>query len=472
MSTRGALLALGLVTFGRVAVAGPQATKDAAEPAGVTRRVMELLQGFRFGTYGRIGYSSDLRQGSTGKPVNVVAHGPRLEEPPYVEIDLGYELLREDAISFRGVFTLAFLEGFFHYDGDPDGGKVVVRNLYLEADHVLTSHLSLWAGSRMYRGDDIYLLDFWPLDNLNTLGGGARLTFGRTRLLLHAGVNRLNDRYQLQEVEVPSPRFGSDTVTVLDRQRLVTSVKGVREFPDAGLPFKVALYGELHHLPSGVEWEDDDRQHRRAVPADYGWVAGVQLGCWGFGDNSFVNLWARAAGGIAAYGEMGVPPLTAIDLDRRTTSSRDVVLALSGNYERGLLGLMLGGYTRYFRDGDGVSSDPDDGWEYVAVLRPHLFLHRFFHQIFELSYQGRRPNGLDPVTETHLVPSVLKLSVMPAFSWDRGTYSRPQLRLLYTVSYLDAGARLMFPEGDPRRGVAVRHFVGVQVEWWYNSSYR
>ena len=28
--------------------------------------------------------------------------------------------------------------------------------------------MGIWAGSRMYRGDDIYLLDFWPLDNLNT----------------------------------------------------------------------------------------------------------------------------------------------------------------------------------------------------------------------------------------------------------------------------------------------------------------
>ena len=39
----------------------------------------------------------------------------------------------------------------------------------------------------MYRGDDVYLFDFWPLDNLNTVGGGAMYSFNRrqTSLALH-----------------------------------------------------------------------------------------------------------------------------------------------------------------------------------------------------------------------------------------------------------------------------------------------
>ncbi len=45
----------------------------------------------------------------------------------------------------------------------------------------------------MYRGDDIYLLDFWPLDNLNTLGGGLAYTFlDDLDVKLHAGVNQLS----------------------------------------------------------------------------------------------------------------------------------------------------------------------------------------------------------------------------------------------------------------------------------------
>jgi maltoporin len=454
--------------LGGPGVARAQTETEKPKATVLGAKLTKFLEGFRFGTYGRVGYSSDLKEGSRSKPLNVVSHGPRLEEPPYAEIDLGYVFARKDALSFRIAFTLGLLEDLFHYNGRFEV-KMAVRNLYLEAEHVFTRHLALWVGSRMYRGDDIYLLDYWPLDNLNTLGGGARLRFGDTALFLHAGANRIEDRYQLQTVEVTDPRFGAESVTVLDRQRTVVSVKAVQEFPRLRLPFKVGLYGELHHLPSGTEWEKD-QLHRRELPAEFGWVAGLQLAAWGFGENAFVSLWARLAGGLAAYGEMGIP--TGLDLDRKATAARDVVLALAANYERRWLGLMLGGYARYFRDADGVVADIDDGWEYVLALRPHLFLHRFFQQVFEVSVQGRRPNGLDPGTQTHLVPSVLKLSVMPTLSWDRGTYTRPQVRVLYTLSYLDAGARLGFPEADPRRSVAVRHFIGAQVEWWYNSSYR
>jgi len=430
--------------------------------------MLDVLRGFRFGTYGRIGYSGDLRQGSQAKSLNVVGHGPRLEEPPYLELDLGYELVRPDALSFRVLSTVAFLEDCFHYNGKWDA-KIALRNLFAEADHVLTPHLSLWVGSRMYRGDDIYLLDFWPLDNLNTLGGGLGLRFGGTRIALHAGVNRHVDSYQYQEIQVPDPRSGTDTVAILDRQRTIVSLKVTHEMPRlfGSVSAKASIYGEAHFLPSGTRREELATEE---LPADSGWVAGLQLGVWGLGQNGFVNLWARAAGGLAAYGELTTP--SALDLEKKATAARDVLIAASANYEKGLFGLMFGGYVRWFRDADGISADPDDGWEYVAVARPHLFLHRYFAQAFELSYQGRRPNGLDPRTQTHLVPGIFKFSVMPTLSWDRGTYARPQLRVVYTMSYLDAGARLGFPVEDPRHGVAVHHFIGAQAEWWWNSSYR
>jgi maltoporin len=402
------------------------------------------------------------------RPANVVSHGPRLEELPYLELDLGYVLERPDALSFRVLSTVAFLEDLFHYSGKFEA-KVALRNLFAEATHVLTSHLSLWVGSRMVRGDDIYLLDYWPLDNLNTLGGGIGLAFGRTRVQLHVGVNRLDDAFQLQRVLVPNPRFGTEEVTVLDRQRTVVSLKATRELPEVAraLSLKLSLYGEAHALPSGTRLKDLEREE---LPSDVGWVAGLQLGAWGFGEHSFANLWARVAGGLAAYGELAVP--FGLDPEKRAAGAREAVVALSGNYERRFLGLMLGGYVRYFRDADTAASDPDDGWEYVAVARPHLFLGRFFQQAFELSLQARRPNGLDPETQTHLMPRVFRFSVLPTLSWDRGTYTRPQIRAVYTVSYLDSSARQMFPLEDPRRGRAVCHFLGLQAEWWYNSSSR
>jgi hypothetical protein len=33
-------------------------------------------------------------------------------------------------------------------------------------------------------------------------------------------------------------------------------------------------------------------------------------------------------------------------------------------------------------------------------------------------------------------------------------------------------ARNTLPEDDPRRSRDVEHMIGLQVEWWHNSSYR
>ncbi len=444
------------------------AKKDSARMIPITDAMLTLLKGFRFGSYGRIGVSGDLARSSKAKHLNVVTHGPRLEESPYVELDLGYVMDRGDDLGFRVAFTLAFSENFFHYNGEWDA-DIAVRNLYLEAINVFTPALSIWAGSRMYRGDDIYLFDYWPLDMLNTLGAGAKLRLGKTSINFHGGVNRLDDAFQYQKYPVPGAPFGSEEVEVLDRQRAVFSLKATHEMPGLteALSLKVAAYGELHHLPEGTLRKDLETKD---LPSDLGWVAGFQLGFWGFGDNAHLNIWGRAAGGLAAYGELAVPG--SLDLEKKAEDAREYVVALSGNFERGIFGLMLGAYMRYFEDADGNKSDYDDGWEYVVAARPIFFIHRHFHQAAEISWQGRRPNGLNPRTQTHLVPNVMKFSLIPTLSWDRGSYSRPHIRFIYTLTYLDEAARILFPKEDPRYGESMHHFMGVQVEWWFNSSYR
>jgi maltoporin len=441
------------------------------KPAKKTR-IEKLLEGLLFGSYGRIAFSSDLNEGSRGKSVNVVSRGPRLEEAPYAEINLGYRFERDNGMAFQFLFTLALGDDVFHYNGKFDA-KLAIRNLYLQVDNVFTKKLSIWGGSRMYRGDDIYLLDFWPLDDLNTLGGGLRYQVAkRTYLQLHAGVVRIEDPYQYQILEVPNARkVAAEEVELLDRQRTIMSFKGTHEIFDVTkwLSMKIIGYGELHFLPKGTRQEQGEIA-RELLPADFGWVVGGQLGFWGFGPNSYANLFFRFAGGLGAYDELEIP--SGLDLQKKTTDAREVRIGLSANIQRGMIGVLSGGYIRYFNDADGIKNDYDDGWEYVLSLRPMLFFTRHFHQLFEASIQGRRPNGLHPKTQTHLVPTVFKFSVMPALTWDKGAYSRPQIRLVYTVSYLDQGARRLFDEEDPRYGRAVHHYLGLQVEWWYNSAYR
>jgi maltoporin len=117
----------------------------------------------------------------------------------------------------------------------------------------------------MYRGDDIYLLNWWPLDNQNTVGGGAAKTFGETCVALHAGMQRLDLPSQFQQVPSPRPyTLGATNVTILDRPRTVETakithlVRGLSGRCDDGR--KLALYGEAHQMAAGVKATPPCRQ--------------------------------------------------------------------------------------------------------------------------------------------------------------------------------------------------------------------
>src|SRR5213075_1882088 len=105
---------------------------------------------------------------------------------------------------WRVIFVPAYSGDLFYYTGNFTQ-NFAIRNAYAEVENLGVRGLSLWAGSRMYRGDDVYLFDFWPLDNLNTVGGGAAYRFNheRTDVAVHVGMNRLDNIFQYQQVQVP-----------------------------------------------------------------------------------------------------------------------------------------------------------------------------------------------------------------------------------------------------------------------------
>jgi len=288
----------------------------------------------------------------------VVTHGPRVEESPYAELEFRSLLGKPREAHVRIVATLALNGELFHYTGD-FVSRIAVRNLFAETHNVLAPGLALWAGSRMYRGDDIYLLDYWPLDNLNTLGGGAIYTRGRLEAAVQVGVNRLTDPYQFQLVQAPAPTFGSREFAFLNRQRTVGSARAVYFIrPDAPGPrFKVKLYAEAHHIPAGTYLHEEDHTEEH-LPSDIGWVVGMQGGVWNFGPNAHANLFLRFGGGLGAYDTMAIP--SGFDITKHVTGARDVVLAFSGNYERRRLGLQLAAYLRSFHEANNIPYNPNN----------------------------------------------------------------------------------------------------------------
>ena len=72
-----------------------------------------------------------------------------------------------------------------------------------------------------------------------------------------------------------------------------------------------------------------------------------------------------------------------------------------------------------------------------------------------------------------LNPSVFQLAPMLVFApLGPGSYERPQIRLVYRFAYLNEGALDTYAYEDPRHNDQTVHYIGLQAEWWFNSSYR
>jgi LamB porin len=448
-----------------------------AEPEKPARK--EPASGFAFGSYGRVIAATDFK-GRPGRDGDIVAHGSRLDESNYVELELRRDdYWKKTDATTRVVATLALANPIFHYTGNFDV-KMAVRNLYIEESDLGLKGMSVWAGSRMYRGDDIYLLDYWPLDNLNTMGAGARYDILKTTFVaLHAGFNEPSTPFYLQQVDRPQPleQLGAVGVNVLDRQRFIGSAKASHIIPigDGG-GVKAVLYGELHELPAGQRETTQPRVFE-TLKADSGFVVGAQIGAFTGQRDSHINLFLRYAGGLAAYGDFATP--NQLNADRTSAGAHEVLLAMGGNWETGPFGLMAGGYLRSFRNASPAldAGDIDEG---IFVLRPHVFFGEIGGLAIEGSYQAQQRGvvTLDPNAAAGQVQStgpfsahLWRFGVIPFLSpAGRGDYSRPQFRLIYLMTSRSQGAKQLYPQDDVFSLRDVDHFFGFGAEWWFNSS--
>ena len=450
--------------------------KDGAPDASASEeKAWREEPGFHFGSYGRTRVATDLRGGGP-QYSNIVAYGSRLDAAPYLELELretSYPSEANKDLRVRVVSTLAFAGDPFHYTGQWES-HIALRNLFVDVQGVGTKGLTLWTGARMYRGDDIYLLDFWPLDNLNTVGGGAILDVGTgTRIQAHVGTNRLLDSdFQYQARLVPSrDGFGADLAVTLDRPRTIASAKVTQFFNgfNASSGMKASLYAEGHFLPSGTrELSSNTIRPSDDLPSDSGFVVGGQFTGYGFGERAgHAHLFVRYARGVAAYGELASPTL--LDADRKAKAS-EFLVALAGNYETGPFGVMWGAYARLFDASMGADFSDQKYWEGNIVARPQVYFTEHFGFGTELSYQFRNRKVLND-DGTHDVPSVFRISALPIISpagW--GGYNRPIIYGVYTASLRNSAAKNSYPVEDPRSQRSTEHYLGLQAEWWFNSS--
>jgi maltoporin len=424
---------------------------------------------FEFGSYGRVNVASDLR-GRTGRGADIVAYGSRVDDDSYAELELRREDTFEGGIRSRVVATLALFPPFFHFSGVPDD-KFGVRQLYAQATQ---NGWTVWGGARMYRGDDIYLLNWWPLDNQNTIGGGIGKSFGDTTVALHAGMQRLDVPSQYQQIPSPKPySIGATNVTVLDRPRTAETAKVTHlvhglSGPGATDGLKLSLYGELQQMAAGVA-RDVTIQSQYPLPQNNGWLLGSQVVYFTGVRDTYASFIVRYANGLAVYDMLAAP--TSLANDHTTKGASEALFAVAGNFDERSWGVQWGGYLRFFRGATEAATSLDSFDEGIMLVRPHLYLSDHIGIGIEGSYQSRRYAVIDPTTDEALTASLVRGALLPFFSPSgRGAFARPHIGLVYAITGRNEGARSLYPPADPFSWRTTEHYFGLAVEWWFNQS--
>jgi maltoporin len=326
----------------------------------------------------------------------------------------------------------------------------------------------------MYRGDDIYLLNWWPLDNQNTIGGGLAKAFGETSVALHAGMQRLDIPNQFQQIPSPVPyTIGARNVTTLDRPRTIETAKVthlMRGLSGTGATdgLKLVLYGEAHQLSAGVR-RDNEIQNQVPLPRDDGWLLGSQVVYFTGVRDTYASFFFRHARGLAVYDPLAYP--TTLANDRTSRGAHETLFAFAGNFDMREFGVQWGSYLRFVRGASESATSLDRYDEGILLVRPHLYLTDRIGLAVEGSYQARRYGMLDVATEDALSTSMVRGAILPYYSpAGRGAFARPRIGLAYVATARSDGARSLYPRDDPFSWRSTEHYFGLSVEWWFNMS--
>jgi maltoporin len=411
---------------------------------------------FALGSYGRIGIAveSDLNGAETR---NVVDFGPRLTKFSYQELHFYYrDRLAEMPVLVKS--TVAFEEDLFHENGDFDA-QFALREAYAELEP--SPSLAVWMGARMYRGDDIYLFDFWPLDDQNTVGGGAAIKLGESqRLQVHAGFNRIVDdsAFQFQTIELPrEDAVGTREAAFLDRYRGTMSATYRIELGDVLLK----AHGELSYLPSGKRQIAGGAEQR--LPADHGFLLGGQA-AYNFGPQSFARLFVTYARGLSAFDELAVP--FGFDQDFSVTDASYWRVAIGGAFDSDFFGLHWGAYWQMFEDSDDVD-DRDDNEQIAVAIRPMVYLGEYFRVGAEASIQARNSEGIFQETGQKEDALVTEFALLAGVAAGKGPFARPALYVYWNVNSLNRGAELELSRRLADRPEGTEHRFGFIAEWWF-----
>ena len=352
-----------------------------------------------------------------------------------------------------------------------NGLTIALPEVYVEAKNVITKDLNLWVGSRLYRGPDIHMADYWVFNDHSGQGFGAEYKNSRAAALFIATTDTTATVPPYFYINIKS---GTPSLEIRNRQVYILE-HDIR----TGKNGLLSLLAEYHHIgdPTMVT---DTTNLVLSAPGDDGFVLGAryQNHFKGMKEGSFNQLGIRYGRGIANGGDGGSSrtwetfgAVNQETLEFDSAYSWHIVDHILLNFSRNF---SLNGYAVYNQskgaaEGRGLS-ETYQGREvfnfkqdFTVGLKGVIYFSDLFHFRTEVHY-SQRQDGEQPwyrVGKISLVPTL-------ALRKERSVWTRPHLRFIYSMGiYNDfAQENLYSPFLElvgPRR---VGHFFGIRAEWW------
>ncbi len=436
------------------------------------------------GSYGRVGVDWNFENGgSIGRRLNLNnmgSIGGRLEEQDYLEVVPNFNWNPKEGDSTQIYAQLRFsfystnLTSFGNSTSTSLGGLAfAIPEIYVEARNIKGSGLSLWAGSRLYRGPDIHIADHFYFNDHS--GQGFGVEFKNTRLstvfVSSTDTTSTLPPYFYLNIKTGTPSTGL-------RQRVV--VIGEQDFK-INKNNSLTLLGEIHRMADADgDIEIDSIEQKFNFPSDHGFVVGLkhEHKIEKMLPGSFNDFSVRYGTGIANGGDGGLSK-TWLTFGAPDTIAQNfkgayslaltdhAVFNFSDKYTLNAYAILT--HSKGAADGNGLSKTffgrevYNRKFDFTVGFRNEHYLTDYFHLLTEVHYSQRK-DGDNPWA------SMLKFSVAPVYvpTGQRDTWARPHLRAVVSLArYNDYAMESLYSPyleftGSKRWG----YYFGVKAEWW------
>lgn len=439
---------------------------------------------FSFGSYGRTGIAYGIGvENEFPRSLNLNGMGSiggRFEENDYFEFVSamhfapaikGADTTKID-VQARFAFYTTQGQLIGNVSNKSIGGiTTALPELFAEARNIMGSQWSVWLGARLFRGDDIHIIDHYYFDDHGGQGFGIKHKNTQFSLIFTGSIDTtstLPPNFYLNIVNgTPTLGLRNRYVSILEHEIPVSKGKGY-----------LKLLGEFHRLPSGTS---SDATTKYSYPADIGFVIGAKyyktistkL------PGSFNAISARYGTGIANGGDggssrtymtYGGPNLETNSFKKAHSLALTETFLLNISKKYSLNAYAI--YTKSRGASDSLNKTPDYLGKQLLFNRKQdisfgargtYYINDWLHLLHELDFAWRKDGTQDYAQMT-------KFTIAPTFvpGAKRDVWERPHFRLVYSVAHYNkfAANNLYSPFLAQSGSQSWGQYLGAKVEWW------